>query len=204
MLNNQRVLLILTDWMMLQVEESPLWFETSSRAWYDRLTAYLIEHGFKRGFVDTTLFIQKDENYFVIAQIYVDDIVFGSTNDSLAQYFVDEMKKMFEMSMVGELTYFLGLQVKQTDSGIYINQTKYARNLVKRYGHEKATHARTPMTANAKLTSDPSGESVDVTLYTSMIGCLLYLTASSPDIAFSVGVCSRFQSNSKVSHMNAC
>ena len=114
------------------------------------------------------------------------------------------MKKMFEMSMVGELTYFLGLQVKQTDSGIYINQTKYARNLVKRYGLEKATHARTPMTANAKLTSDPSGESVDVTLYTSMIGCLLYLTASSPDIAFSVGVCSRFQSNSKVSHLNAC
>ena len=85
------------------------------KAWYDRLTAYLIEHGFKKGFADTTLFIRKDKNYFVIAQIYVDDIVFGSTNDSLAQYFVDEMKKMFEMSMVGELTYFLGLQVKQTD-----------------------------------------------------------------------------------------
>ena len=76
MLNNQRVLLILTDWMMLQVEESPLWFETSSRAWYDRLTAYLIKHGFERGFVDTTLFIQKDENCFVIAQIYVDDVFF--------------------------------------------------------------------------------------------------------------------------------
>ena len=69
------------------------------------------------------------------------------------------------MSMVGELTYFLGLQVKQTDSGIYINQAKYARNLVKRFGLEKAAHARTPMAANAKLTNDPSGESVDVTLY---------------------------------------
>ena len=113
------------------------------------------------------------------------------------------MKKMFEMSMVGELTYFLGLQVKQTDSVIYINQAKYARNLVKRFGLENATHARTPMTANAKLTSDPSGESADVTLYRSMIGCLLYLTASSPDIAFRVALCSRFQSNSKVSHLNA-
>ena len=79
------------------------------RAWYDRLTAYLIEHGFKRRFADTTIFIRKDKNYFVAAQIYVDDIVFGATNDSLAQSFVDEMKKMFEMSMVGELTYFLGL-----------------------------------------------------------------------------------------------
>ena len=83
------------------------------------------------------------------------------------------MKKMFEMSMVGELTYFLGLQVKQMDFGIYINQAKYARNLVKRFGLEKAAHARTSMTANVKLTSDPSG------------------------------VCSRFQSNPKVSHLNA-
>ena len=175
----------------------------STRTWYDRLTAYLIEHGFKRGFADATLFIRKDKNYFVVAQIYVDDIVFGATNDSLAKSFADEMKKMFEMSMVGELTYFLGLQVKQIDSGIYINQAKYARNLVKRFGLEKATHDRTPMATNAKLTNDPLGESVAVTLYRGIIGCLLYLTASCPYITFSVGVCSRFQSNSKVSHLNA-
>ena len=92
------------------------------RAWYDRLTAYLTEHGFKRGSTETTLFIRKDKNNFVVAQIYVDDIVFGATNDSLAHSFADEMKAMFEMSMVGKLTYFLGLQVKQTDSGIYIKQ----------------------------------------------------------------------------------
>ena len=161
------------------------------------MTTYLTEHGFKRGSTDTTLFIRKDKNSFVVAQIYVDDIIFGATNDSFAHSFVDEMKVMFKMSIVGELTYILGLQVKQTDSGIYINQAKYARNLVKRFGLDKAAHARTPMAANAKLTSDPSGESIDVTLYRSMIGCLLYLTASRPDIAFNVGVCSRFQSNPK-------
>ena len=82
------------------------------RAWYDRLTAYLTEHDFKRGFADSTLFIRKDKDYFVVAQIYVEDIVFGATNDSLAQSFADKMKAMFEMSMVGELNYFLGLQVK--------------------------------------------------------------------------------------------
>ena len=87
--------------------------------------------------------------------------------------------------------------MKQIDSRIYINQAKYARNLVKRFGLEKATHARTPMAATAKLTNDPSGESIDVTLYRSMIVCLLYLTASHLDIAFSVGVCCRFQSNPK-------
>ena len=84
-------------------------FKQAPKAWYDRLTAYLTKHGFKRGFADTTLFIWKYKNYFVVAKIYVDDIVFGATNDSLAQSFVDEMKKMFKMSMVGELTYFLGL-----------------------------------------------------------------------------------------------
>ena len=79
------------------------------RAWYDRLTAYLTEHGFKRGSIGTTLFIRNDKNSFVVTQIYVNDIVFGATNDSLAHSFADEMKAMFEMSIVGELTYFLGL-----------------------------------------------------------------------------------------------
>ena len=156
------------------------------RAWYDRLIACLTEHGFKRGSVDTTLFIRKDKNSFAVTQIYVDDIVFGATNDSFAHSFADEMKAMFEMCMVGELIYFLGLQIRQMDSGIYINQAKYARNLIKRFGLDNAAHARTPMAKNAKLTNDPSGESVDVTLYRSMIGCLLYLTTSRPDIAFSV------------------
>ena len=81
-------------------------------AWYDRLTTYLTEHGFKRGSADITLFIRKDKNRFVVAQIYADDIIFCVTNDSLAHSFADETKVMFKMSMVGELTYFLGLQVK--------------------------------------------------------------------------------------------
>ena len=92
------------------------------RAWYDRLIAYLTKHGFKRGSADTILFIRNDKNSFVVAQIYVDDIVIGATNDSLAHSFADEMKSIFEMSMVGELTYFLGLQVKQTNSRIYIDR----------------------------------------------------------------------------------
>ena len=91
------------------------------RAWYDRLTSYLIENGFKRGNADSTLFIRRDKKDLVMGQVYVDDIVFGSTNDTLAKSFANEMKKIFEMSMMGELTYFLGLQMKQTNKGIYIN-----------------------------------------------------------------------------------
>ena len=87
--------------------------------------------------------------------------------------------------------------------GIYINQAKYARNLVKRFGLEKATHAGTPMATNTKIGNDPLGQPVDITLYKSMIGCLLYLSTSRLDITFSVGVCARFQANPKVSHLNA-
>ena len=76
-------------------------------AWYDRLTAYLTKHGFKKGSVNTTLFMRNDKNSFVVAQLYVDDTVFGATNDSLTHSFADEMKAMFKIRMVGELTYFL-------------------------------------------------------------------------------------------------
>ena len=103
--------------------------------------------------------------------------------------------------MVGELSYFLWLQVKQTDKGIYINQAKYARNIVKRFALENAAYARTPMTTNTKLGIDPSGQPVDITLYRSMIGCLLYLTASHSNISFSVDVCARFQANPKMTHL---
>ena len=133
----------------------------------------------------------------------MDDIVFGSVNDTFAKSFADEMKKIFEMSMVGELTYLLGLQVKQTNKGVYINQAKYTKNIVKRFGLENAAYARTPKATNTKLGIDPSGQPVDITLYRSMIGCLLYLTASHSNISFSVDVCARFQANPKMTHFIA-
>ena len=94
---------------MYKLKRALYGLKRAPRAWYDRLTAYLTKHGFKRGSADTTIFIRKDKNSFVVAQIYVDNIVFGASNDSLAHSFANEMKAMFKMSMVGELTYFLGL-----------------------------------------------------------------------------------------------
>jgi len=111
------------------------------------------------------------------------------------------MKQEFEMSMIGELNYFLGLQVKQSSEGIFISQSKYAKDLVKRFGLDGKSHARTPMSTNIKINSDLAGKLVDPTLYRSMIGSLLYLTASRSDIAFSVGVCAHFQANPKEFHL---
>ena len=133
----------------------------------------------------------------------MDDIVFGSTIDHLAHEFSEEMKQEFEMSMVGELNYFLGLQVKQREDRIFISQEKYAKNLVKRFGLDSKKHTSTPMSSSAKLSYDATGTEVDPTFYRSMIGSLLYLTASKPNITFIVGVCARFQAAPKESHLTA-
>ena len=113
-----------------------------------------MDHGFKRGQVDQTLFVKRDEKSLLVAQVYVDDIVFGSTINHLAHEFSEEMKRKFEMSMVGELNYFLGLQVKQRNNGIFIFQEKYAKNLVKRFGLDSKKHTSTPMSSSAKLSLD--------------------------------------------------
>jgi hypothetical protein len=173
------------------------------RGWYERLTQFLVNNDYIRGSVDKTLFIKKDNDELFIAQIYVDDIVFGSTNNIKVQQFVDVMSHEFEMSLVGELSYFLGLQIRQMNDGIFITQAKYAKNLVKRFGLEKAKHCDTPMSTTLKLSKDASGKSVEQTLYRAMIGSLLYLTASRPDISFSVGVCARYQSDPKESHLSS-
>ena len=107
------------------------------------------------------------------------------------------------MSMIGELTHFLELQIHQQDLGIFLSQSKYSKNLVKKFGLESASSVRTSMSQNVKLAIDLLGKSVDLSLYRSMIGSLLYLTASRLDISYSMGVCARYQANPKESHMIA-
>ena len=122
----------------------------------------------------------------IVAEVYVDDIIFRSTKDELAQKFSKLMQDEFEMSMIGELNQFLGLQIRQQESGIFISQSKYAKNLVKKFGLESASLVRTPMSPNVKLTVDLLGKSVDSSLYRSMIGSLICLSTSRPDISYSV------------------
>ena len=173
------------------------------RAWYDRLSNFLLEKGFTRGTVDTTLFIERSGKDILLVQIYVDDIIFGATNDSLCKKFSDLMQSEFEMSMMGELTFFLGLQIKQLDDGIYVHQSKYCRELLKRFGMDSCKSASTPMGTACYLDKDEAGKRIEVTKYRGIIGSLLYLTASRPDIMFSVCMCARFQADPKESHYTA-
>ena len=167
------------------------------------LSEFLLENGFTRGVIDKTLFFKLHKNDMILVQVYVDDIIFGSTNDQLCSRFAKLMQSKYEMSMMGELTYFLGIQVSQRNDGIFIFQSKYLRDLLKKYGLEDASTAKTPMATATKLDQDDPGKGVDITSYRGMIGSLLYLTASRPDIMFSTCLCARFQANPKESHLIA-
>ncbi|GJS09671.1 retrovirus-related pol polyprotein from transposon TNT 1-94 [Tanacetum coccineum] len=173
------------------------------KAWYDRLKAFLIKHEYKMGMVDNTLFTKKRSLNLIIVQIYVDDIIFGSTCQDMCDDFAKIMHDEFEMSMMGELNFFLGLQIKQMEDGIFFNQSKYIKEMLRKFGLEDSKPIKTPMSSDTKLTKDEECESVDSTKYRGMIGSLLYLTISRPDIMFSVCLCARFQEAPKTSHLQA-
>ncbi|KAK6144502.1 hypothetical protein DH2020_021322 [Rehmannia glutinosa] len=173
------------------------------RAWYDTLSQFLTDNGFTKGKVDRTLFRIQDGESILLVQICVDGIIFRSTNKELCDKFSNLMQGKFEMGMMGELTFFLGLQVKQLKDGTFISQTKYTKDLMKKFGMEEKSSVKIPMNTSLKLDMDADGKPVDQTRYKALIGSLLYLTASRPDITFVVGVCARFQSAPKESHMTA-
>ncbi|GKC70358.1 putative ribonuclease H-like domain-containing protein [Tanacetum coccineum] len=140
----------------------------------------------QRGKIDKTLFIRRVKGDILLVQVHVDDIIFGSTKKSLCTEFKKMMHKKFHMSSMGELTFFLGLQVKQKEDGIFISQDKYVTEILKKFGFTDVKTANAPMETHKPLLKDADGEDVDEHLYRSMIGSLTYLTSSRPDIMFAV------------------
>jgi hypothetical protein len=155
------------------------------------------------GKVDTTLFTKKIEKDLFVLQIYIDDIIFGSTNQDFCEEFRKMMANEFEMSMIGELSYFFGLQIKQLKNGTFVSQGKYFKDMLKKFGMEDAKGISTPMGTNGSLDSDANGNMVDQKMYRSMVESLLYVTTSRPDVMFSVCMCARFQASPRESHLKA-
>jgi hypothetical protein len=132
---------------------------------------------------------------------YVDDIIFSSNNASLVKWFASTMQSEFEMSMIGELSFFLGLQITQRSKGLFISQEKYLREMLKRFQMEDSTPMSTPMVTGCKLRKDDDSPDVDQSSYRSMIGSLLYITTSHPDTMHVVGMVGRYQAAPKHSHL---
>ncbi|GKB25997.1 putative ribonuclease H-like domain-containing protein, partial [Tanacetum coccineum] len=164
------------------------------RAWYATLSTFLLQNGYRRGTIDKTIFIKKDKHDIILVQVYVDDIIFGSTKKSWCDEFKAIMKSRFQMSSMGELTFFHGLQVKQKADGIFISQDKYVAEILKKFDFANVKTASTPIETQKPLVKDEEASDVDVHLYRSMISALMYLTASRPDIMFAVCACSRVSS----------
>ncbi|GJS67879.1 retrovirus-related pol polyprotein from transposon TNT 1-94 [Tanacetum coccineum] len=172
------------------------------RAWYDELSNFLVSKGFSKGSIDPTLFITKHGEDILLVQIYVDDIIFGSTNPKLSKRFEKLMHSKFDMSMIGELKFFLGIQIHQSPRGIFINQAKYAQEILKKHGMTSCDSIGTPM-ATKHLDADLSGTLVDQTKYRSMVRALMYLTTSRPDIVHATCYCARYQAKPTEKHLTA-
>jgi hypothetical protein len=149
----------------------------------------------------STLFTRRVDNDLFVFQIYVDDIIFGSTNQSFCDEFSKIMTERFEMFMMGELKFFLSFQIKQVEDGTFISQTRYTHDILKQFGIDKAKPIKTPMGTNEHLDLHMGGKSINQKVYRSMIGSLLYLCAYRPDIMHSVYMCARFQVAPKECHL---
>ncbi|GJV94104.1 retrovirus-related pol polyprotein from transposon TNT 1-94 [Tanacetum coccineum] len=170
-------------------------------AWYDELSKFIQQNHFNKGNIDPTLFIRRFEDDILVVQVYVDDIIFGSTNPRYTQLFADLMKSRFEMSMMGEMMFFLGLQVNQSPRGIFINQSNYVLEILKKFRMETCDPIGTPIEIKDKLDLDKNGTLVNVTKYQGMIGALMYLTSSRPDIIHATCLCTRYQAQPTEKHL---
>ncbi|GJT41130.1 retrovirus-related pol polyprotein from transposon TNT 1-94 [Tanacetum coccineum] len=173
------------------------------RAWYDTLSRFLLDNKFSKGAVDPTLFTRKTGKHILLVQIYVDDIIFASTDPQACDTFSNEMSSKLQMSMMGQMSFFLGLQVSQSPGGIFINQSKYALEILKKFGMDSYGPVDTPMVDRLKLDEDPLGIPVDQTRFRSMVSSLMYFTVSRPDLVFAVYMCARYQASPTKKHLEA-
>jgi len=188
---------------VFKLEKALYGLKQAPRKWYERLSNFLLSHGYEREMIDKTLFIKKANSEIILVQIYVDDIIFGATKDSLCEEFVATMQGEFEMSMMGELSFFLGLQVKQSKDGIFLCQSKYCKDILKKFEIESCKEASTPMSSSCYIDANAAEKGVDQTKYRGLIGSLIYLTSNRPNIMFVVCLCARYQANPKESHFKA-
>ncbi|GJX86489.1 retrovirus-related pol polyprotein from transposon TNT 1-94 [Tanacetum coccineum] len=171
------------------------------KAWYDELSMFLLQNHFFKGTIDPMLFIRRFNDDILVVHVYVDNIIFGSTHLRYTQLFFNLMKSRFEMSMMGEMTFFFGLQVNQSPRGIFINQSKYVLEIFKKYRMESCDPVGTPMEIKDKLKLDQNGSQVDATKYHSMIGALMYLTSSRPDIVHATCLRARYKAKPTKKHL---
>ena len=173
------------------------------RTWYSKINDHLLSLGFERSLSETTLYIKHKGNDILIVSLYVDDLLVTGNNAHLVGEFKKEMTQVFEMTDLSLTTYFLGVEVKQNQHEIFICQKKYAREVLKRFQMDECKAVSTPMNPKEKLCKEDGTNYVDVGYFRSLIGCLIYLTTTRPDIQVAVSLLSQFMHCASEMHLIA-
>eukprot|EP00253_Pinus_taeda_P009572 PITA_09572 len=173
------------------------------RAWYSRIYSYLLEKGFEKCEGEPTLYIKEKDGKILIVVLYVGDVIFTGNDDYLIENFKIVMKEEFEMTDMGLLRYFLGIEVEQNGNGIFISQAKYVNEVLERFNIQERKAAITPTVMGLKLSKEDNNKDFDPSLYKSIVGSVMYLTATRPDIMHDVSLISRFMERPKETHWQA-
>jgi hypothetical protein len=173
------------------------------RAWNHKIDLYLHQNGFSRSQSEPSLYIKKKGEDFLMVCLYVDNLIYAGTSKNMVAEFKTTMMKEFKISDLGLMRYFLGIQVKQSPGKIFISQEKYVTDLLKKFHMSKCKPVTSPMAANEKLLQDDGAAKIDSKYFRSLVGSLIYLTNSRPDILYSVNIISRFMENPSKLHLEA-
>ena len=173
------------------------------RAWYAKIDEYLGKIGFQRSESNDTLYFRMQDKHFVIIVLYVDDLIIYAINEDHIKQFKGELQAGFKMTYLGTLHYYLRDKFTQRPNNIFLSQTKYGTDLLNKFGMEECKPSLTPMEQNLKLSKFEGGDLVDGTKYRQLIGSLIYLTNTRPDLSYSVSILSRFMQEPRESHWNS-
>ena len=188
---------------MYQLRKALYGLKQAPRSWYNRIDAYLLDNGFDKCDSETTLYIKESDGKILIVVLYVDDLIFTGNGDFLIVDFKQVMKSEFEMTDLGLLRYFFGIEVKKILNNIFISQVKYVADILERFKMQNSKPAPTPTVMGLKLSKEDCNSDANPTLYKSMIGSLMYLTATRPDIMYAVSLVSGFMETPKETHWQA-
>ncbi|KAE8732274.1 hypothetical protein F3Y22_tig00002237pilonHSYRG01326 [Hibiscus syriacus] len=173
------------------------------RAWYGKIVEFLTKSGYSVTPADSSLFVKANEGKLAIVLVYVDDLIITGDDEAEILQTKENLSVRFQMKELGQLKHFLGLEVDRTHEGIFLCQQKYAKDLLKRFGMLECKSTSTPMEPNIKMCAHEGKDLEDATMYQQLVGSLIYLTLTRPDISYAVGVMSRYMQNPKKPHLEA-
>jgi len=173
------------------------------RAWYSRIDEHLLKHDFKKSLSESTLYTRNSNSDYIVVSLHVDDLFVTGNNPRMIGQFKAEIIKVFEMTDLSEMSYFLGMEVQQNQRGIFIDEQKYAKEILRKFKMEECKSMNMPMNLKEKLCKEDGADKVDEAIYRSLIGYLMYLTTTRPDIMHAISLLSRFMHCASEVHFKA-